>query len=263
MSNDKKNKQISLFENSTIELLQISYSAIALYNECPFRYKLIYIDKLSSSKKQRYYLMMGNTLHSVLRDFFALKKEQRNESTIIELLENRWIPWKIDKEKEKESYNKCKEILREYIGKHSVDSNVFQLEYPFKIRYRDAILKGKMDRIDQLRDESYEIIDYKLGDIIAKSREEIKNDMQWIIYWHSFKELFPKYTPSIMSFIYLGANTKVSIIPTEADENEAKNKLEKIINIIKNDQIYKKTAGIYCNNCYFYQRECKIGEKNG
>jgi DNA helicase-2/ATP-dependent DNA helicase PcrA len=257
MSSEKNEKQISLFDNLQIELLQISYSAIALYNECPFRYKLIYIDKLSSSKKQRYYLMMGNILHLVLREFFAIKKEHRIVSTILKILEDKWIPWKIDKEIERESYDKCEEILRRYIEKHSVDTNVFQLEYPFKIRFHDALLKGKMDRIDKLRDDSFEIIDYKLGDYRAKSTEEIKNDMQWIIYWYSFKELFPNYTPSTISFIYLDANTKVSIIPTKADEIEANNKLEEIIDIIKNDRIFKKRAGIYCNNCYFYKKECQ------
>jgi len=252
--------QNELFDIKTGIPERYSYSMFAIYNECPFRYKLIYRDKISSSKKQRYYIMMGLILHQVLFDLFRLDKGKRNYHTMLKMLDRRWKKWNIDKEKEKFCYEQCKIILNNFSNTFPLDVHIFTLENNFKVSIDNDLLIGKIDRVDRLEDETYEIIDYKLGDKDIKKVDEIKQDLQWFIYWYAFKKIFNPMRPKKITFIFLDANKKVSFNPTHLEEKNSLSKLKKLIHAIKTDRTFAKKPGQYCNNCYFFEKECKFGD---
>lgn len=236
--------------------LPYSYSMIALYESCPFRYKLAYLDKVTASKKQRFYIIVGSTLHLVLQDFFSLKVDQRTVKNIIDLLDKRWNRWNSDKDKD-QYLRQCEEILARFCQSFPVDTEVFALEHGFKVAFGESLLKGKIDRIDRMKNGTYEIIDYKLGDATAKNIDHIKSNLQWIFYWHAFKKLYPMYKPSTVSFYFLEATQKVSFQPTAGDEEQALARLKQQIETIKSDTLFIKKTSRDCNNCYFLGSECR------
>lgn len=254
--------QNGLFELNNIPE-KYSYSMLAIYNDCPFRYRLIYRDKISSSKKQRFYLMMGLTLHQVLFDFYKLKLEKRNFNSMLEILNKRWKNWIIDQHKEKDCYEQCKSILYNFSKTFPLNSNIFALEHNFKIPIGNDLLIGKIDRIDKLADGAYEIIEYKLGDKQIKKERAIKDDLQWFIYWFAFKKIFNPMKPKKITFIFLDANESVSFNPPPIEEKKSLSKLKNLIQTIKTDKVFEKKPSQNCNNCYFFNKECIIGGVNG
>jgi ATP-dependent helicase/DNAse subunit B len=201
--------------------------------------------------------MIGLTLHQVLFDFFRLENDKRNTKSMFEILNKRWKKWNIDQQKEKDSYEQCKIILNNLCNTLPLNADIFTLEYNFKVPIDDDILIGKIDRIDRLKDKTYEIIEYKLGDKDIKKDHEIKQDLQWFIYWYAFKKIFHPMRPKKISFIFLDANKIVSFNPTPLEEKNGLINLRQQINLIKKEKSFIKRPGQYCNNCYFLEKECK------
>ena len=50
---------------------RISYSQISMYNECPFKWKLNYVDKLSI-RESNIHLIFGTAMHEVLQTYLEI-----------------------------------------------------------------------------------------------------------------------------------------------------------------------------------------------
>ena len=50
---------------------RISYSQLSMYNDCPLRWKLNYVDKLSVSESN-IYLIFGTAMHEVLQTYLEV-----------------------------------------------------------------------------------------------------------------------------------------------------------------------------------------------
>ena len=50
---------------------RISYSQLSMYNECPLKWKLNYVDKLSISESN-IYLIFGTAMHTVLQKYLEI-----------------------------------------------------------------------------------------------------------------------------------------------------------------------------------------------
>lgn len=255
--------QNNLFNQKISKPEKFNYSMFAIYAECPFRYKLIYRDKISSSKKQRYYIMMGWILHQVMHEIFSFNLEQRNIKSMKQILSSKWISWNTDQDKEEQCFQLCEDYLENFCSNYDLNSNVVIREFSIKESYKRDILSGKIDRIDKLNDGTFEIIEYKLGDENKKNLEEIKKDLQWYIYWYLFKKKFPGFKPTLVTFYFLESNRKVSFNPEIKDERNAEIRLTNKIEEIKNDKVFIQKPGKYCNNCYFLNKECRPRGNDG
>ena len=49
-------------------MVRISYSQISMYNDCPLRWKLKYVDKVSISESS-IHLIFGTAMHEVLQHY--------------------------------------------------------------------------------------------------------------------------------------------------------------------------------------------------
>jgi len=58
--------------------------------------------------------------------------------------------------------------------------NIYFLEKDFRFKFQDFLIKGKIDRVDKIADNSFEIIDYKTGE--SKNKLKTEDKRQLILY---------------------------------------------------------------------------------
>src|SRR4030042_2134236 len=170
-----------------------SYSKIALFLECPLRYKYAYIDNVKHKYQNTFYLNVGRSMHNTLKYFFdLLDKNDRNSEILAKLLK---FFWDDSNFKTLDESNYWYDIMSNSLYRYlDIDktycSNVENLEEQFfKFELGDNILNGKIDRIDMISKNEIELIDYKTGDFSGNLVENIKNDFQWGFYFLGSKYL--------------------------------------------------------------------------
>ncbi|MBI2025972.1 MAG: ATP-dependent helicase [Candidatus Levybacteria bacterium] len=265
-----KETQLSLIEWGQKELAQekastkaipinyISYSHIQTFDICPLHYKLKFILKIPTipTAPQSF----GTSIHLVLRDFYQswINKEDLNINmkNIAKLFK---LEWKDEgyssREHEKRALNKAKQIVFKYL-KNNFDKNnlPLALEIPFVFNIGELKVGGRIDRIDKLKNEKIEIIDYKTGQNVLTDKDLIDNK-QLSLYGLAAREVLEKpfnINPDnlVLSLHFLETNTKVS---TQRDDIQLGKIREYVLE--KKDQISKSnfecSKSIYCKNCEY------------
>ena len=64
---------------------RISYSQLSMYSDCPLRWKLNYVDKLSVSESN-IYLIFGTAMHTVLQKYLEIMYHDSVRTLIYYLL---------------------------------------------------------------------------------------------------------------------------------------------------------------------------------
>jgi inactivated superfamily I helicase/CRISPR/Cas system-associated exonuclease Cas4 (RecB family) len=152
-----------------IDLSKRSWSAssFGIYLKCKRKYYLQYILKIKehhfSLKPQGFEL--GTIIHDILEDIY---KKQSSFLNYDELYNQ--IIYNINQEKVKNPYlifdiellkKKLSKFVKNEISRFQNGIIVKECEKEFKITHNNIVLSGKIDRIDQNNNGSYDIIDYK------------------------------------------------------------------------------------------------------
>jgi diguanylate cyclase (GGDEF)-like protein len=233
--------------------LTLSYSKINMYLTCPRRYKFSYVDGLSAKfKRDMPYLSMGESVHSTLHKFFNLPVEKRSFEQLQHLLKRCWLRkgYK-DLTEERDYGHKALDILENFYNNFDSKIKPVLLEKFFSIEDTNFRLCGKIDRVDKLDNDEYEVIDYKTGNYVP-SEEEVQNDLQMKIYGLGVKNLVKTY-PQKCSFIFLLHNEKISIELNEEILQETKNIINDTALKIANDEIFEPKKNQFCHSCDFAQ----------
>lgn len=185
------NDNLTLFgeDNPTNKTKQesFSYSKIALFLECPLRYKYAYKDHLRHKYQNTFYLNVGRNIHNTFKSFFAfVDSNNRNSENLIKLLRYYWK--ESDFKSSDESYywfETVENSLKNYLNidrAYCYKIETLEEQY-FKFELDKNLLDGKIDRIDMISRNEIELIDYKTGDFSGNTEENIKADLQWIFYF--------------------------------------------------------------------------------
>jgi len=166
----------------------LSHSSINLYLDCPKKWQFKYIDKIP--EKPRHFFSFGKTVHDALEYLYGGQTlPPPNLEQLLERYEKRWISEGYQSPQQEEDYKtQGRRILEEYYAKH-IDS--FRLpyfvEYEFLLKVDGVSVRGFVDRIDKIGDDALEILDYKTGKAIPKSR--VEQDAQLTMYQMACEEL--------------------------------------------------------------------------
>jgi RecB family exonuclease len=159
----------------------LSHSSISMYQECPWRYKLKYVDKIP--EKPKHFFSFGQSMHKALEFFYQVKvlPAPSLEELLASYKEN-WVSVGYrDGEQEAEYFQQGQHILREYHKRHSAAFQIpFSVEYDFQMMVEGIPVTGKVDRIDRLPDGRLSVLDYKTGKALASAR--IEEDAQLTMY---------------------------------------------------------------------------------
>jgi putative RecB family exonuclease len=161
-------KVVSSINSKITKPMAFSYSKLSLYEECPFKYKCRYIDKLPEEPKS--YFALGNSVHNAMEFMYKVSAPPFPElKDVLKELKREWS-MKNWMQKgynsiahEKKDYNTAVEMIEVYYKKHQ------PLKVPFLLEYRTTVEVDGLkviiiaDKINYLGNGEIEIIDYKTG----------------------------------------------------------------------------------------------------
>ncbi|KKS56588.1 MAG: UvrD/REP helicase [Candidatus Magasanikbacteria bacterium GW2011_GWA2_42_32] len=182
-----------------------------------------------------------------------MAKNQTQIPSLEDLLtfyESAWIDdWYENKKQKEEYFAKGKKILKDFYEKSAWRVPKF-LEAGFHLKIGEYKLRGQIDRIDPLPDDTIELIDYKTGS--PKKLEDLKleDKEQLLIYQLAATESLNE-KPSLLSFYYLDNNTKVSFLGTPTELNKIKEKVALSIDAIRLSDFPAKPSPFNCAHCDF------------
>jgi DNA helicase-2/ATP-dependent DNA helicase PcrA len=252
-----------------------SFSQIKSYNACPYQYKLAHIIKIPTRSSASF--SFGTTMHSTLQKFyqrvqelnkaeqfslFAAVAAPKNGQTavpdlkeLLDFYDESWIgDWYKNKKQKDEYYETGKDILKTFYETQKDHWTVpVALERSFKIRVGDYLLKGRIDRVDQLPDGTLEILDYKTGQ--PKEKVEGEDKDQLVIYQIAVSQL-PDFknigAPGRLTYYYLTDNSTVEFLGSEKDVAKISEKLSAAIEKICRGDFAATPGSHVCKSCEFH-----------
>lgn len=245
---------------------KISFSQIAAFSNCPQQYKYAHIIGVPSYGKHQ--MSFGKSMHDALQSFmerivankamiqsslFAADSERVAMPTLHDLLEmydGAWIDeWYPDTKTRDDYRHRGEQYLREYYALMAQNPpSPKYLEKGFTLKVGDVLVKGRIDRIDDV-EGGVEIIDYKTGS--PKTKLEWDDRRQLVLYAIAGEESFtPPLVVKKLTFYYLESNTAVSFEPTDKDKEKLKLQIRDTMEQIRTST-FEATPGPQCQYCDF------------
>lgn len=227
--------------------LELSFSKISAYRYCPWKYKLLYVDGVKVSPNP--HISLGLTVHRTLEDFH--KNEGRSLDDLLEIYDKVWVNEGFQNPQQTmHFYEKGVKMLKDYWDWSQLrKSEVVAVEKEFRFPVGRRILRGIIDRIDKLPDDTYEVIDYKThAEMWEQSR--IDSDLQLTLYAMGCEEIM-KVQPAALSYYFLAHNKVVTTSRSKIHFDEALQELENVAQKIEGGEFPPDTAK--CARCDFKQ----------
>ncbi|HUY74225.1 MAG TPA: ATP-dependent DNA helicase [Candidatus Dormibacteraeota bacterium] len=158
--------------------VQLSYSAIAAYLDCPRQYWYRYEQRLPAVQSAE--AVHGVILHDVLRRAGEIRREGGavNASRLRSILAEVWSTTAFPDERRAPTFRRNGAAqLEAYRKKGGLDAVPAYLEHPFQVEVDGWTLRGVIDRIDRTA-LGWSIVDYKSGRPVARR----KRDLQLALY---------------------------------------------------------------------------------
>lgn len=243
--------------------MRTSYSAIDTYLQCPQKYKFQEIDRIKVPKNRE--AVFGTLIHSTLKFMFCRDPLFPTLDEVINYFRENWpaketlkIPWSA--EEEKTYFAEGVRVLKKFYEKNAPwNFTVVDLESHFEIPLEDKngavhILAGKIDRIDKLPDDTYEIIDYKTGKRMP-SQAVLDKDLQLSLYSLGLQKRWPhlKAEDIKLSLYFLKhgekLSTKITPEATARTKNEILKNITEIQDKLASGKEFEPMPGALCDWC--------------
>ncbi|OIP99149.1 hypothetical protein AUK40_00945 [Candidatus Wirthbacteria bacterium CG2_30_54_11] len=233
-----------------------SYSQLQTFESCPLKYKYSYIYRIPTETGRA--LVFGQVIHRTLKDFHdGLGKGLPSTlDALLELFEHNWSREGYDSAEEvDQQFARGQDILRRY---HAEQHGVFVpsafLEKGFILKTGQHALTGYIDRIDQLPDGTYEVIDYKTGKMqdLETLEKKVKTDEQLSIYALACRDVL-KIEVSRLTLYFIEEGLKAS---TQRDAAQMEAQEQQIVSIADRIQTssFEATPDVRtCGFCAYHE----------
>ena len=245
-----------------------SFSQLNTFNNCPQKYKLLYIDNIKK-KDESIEGYLGKTVHEVLEWIYNNKFEycvwDKIENKYEELWDKNWhcdiYISIIKRQYNKNHFKKIGlECLRNYYknqgGPYLKYDHIISTEVVVETRIGKYKFKGIIDRLDE-NEDSINIHDYKTGK--PKSQLMMNKDLQLVIYLLAIQK--KRKTKKIILNWHFLKHAKVQKQHIRVTKNQTeieKNKEDVIKNVeqivkAKKNKDFPPNENFLCNWCYLWE----------
>lgn len=119
-------------------------------------------------------------------------------------------------------------------------------------------LKGTIDLITKVNDNTLEIVDWKTGRRLdwatgqEKTPEKLQNDPQLMIYHYAISQLYPQYDHVMVTIYFINDGGPFSILFDKSDLARTEQMLQKKFEVIKQTRLPRLNKTWMCNKlCHF------------
>jgi DNA helicase-2/ATP-dependent DNA helicase PcrA len=248
---------------------KFSFSQIAAFSSCPLQYKYAHILKIPTFG--RFQFSFGQTMHLTLEKFMkrlldtnlntqvslfmvetdASKPSLPAERELLDMYAasfiDEWYPDSKTREEYRESGTKAlKEFYRGIVEK---TPKPIMLEAGFTLKLDDILLKGRIDRIDEV-EGGVEIVDYKTGR--AKDKLDWDAKRQLILYALAGERCFnPPLKVKALTYYYVETNEAVSFTPTDKEREKLIEEIKGTVGAIRESSFEPTPGPFVCKYCDF------------
>lgn len=176
------------------KMLQLSVSSIDTFNMCKAKWYYDYIERLPKPKS--YHLTAGSFIHKILEIFLRRYKKSndlRDAAKVAYSLaqKDQYIAPDLTEEIRKEAKAWLKELVQKYEKQPELIPNVLKIETPFNFKLLvdtdvEILIRGFIDRVDQIDENTIEIIDYK-----TNSNPDYLKPLQLVVYAIALEKKYP------------------------------------------------------------------------
>lgn len=228
------------------EPLNVSFSSINAYINCPFMYKLVYyyLFEYVSTSQQKY----GEILHNCLNMLHTHIKEGQkvDEQVIIDIVGKCWTRIYESSEKDIKNRRKLEADLYSYYEElEDYLKEVVSTEEPFSLYSQDLLISGRTDLVMKNRSNELELVDFKSRE--ETGLEETQVELQLKIYNYALKE---EYQFDKLCAYHFSTCKRTYF---ESDEEDLKSTRELIENICTriNKEEFSRSKTALCESCFF------------
>ena len=258
-------------------LHKLSSSSYNKWDFCQWAWTLTY--RMGFEDKAGPSAFLGSIAHKVLENlsnYYKDGKIEYSEEFIVKEWEKVFTEYCYDSPESAENIpmNKIKNVARGVVDIIHSDYTPFtdktisledRFEIPleedrFKIDNRYLKITGLIDRVDQLDEESIEIVDYKTGSrkkFMGGSNEkqgatQLSQEIQPMMYYMAASHLYPKFKNILVTFYYLVDGGPVYIPFSFSDHKQIKDKIYQQFIDIRSNEDPNRNIGWHCKKvCHF------------
>lgn len=248
-----------------------SHSSLSTFQQCPARFKFIYLDKISKPY-DGIESFVGRRVHELLE--FLYDEIQQRRLPMFDEIDDLYLDnWKKKFHKDviiiKKGYsfdhyfNIGRDCVRQYYRKNqpfSQPAKETEYELLFKLDDEDDFqIKGIIDRLDYLGQGRWEIHDYKTSTRLM-SQFEADKSRQLALYQIGLEKNLKEIVSVELVFHFLRQGVEVTTQRTPRQLNnlkiKTKNLIHTIIDRVNNSGSFEPRESALCDWCFFWE-ECE------
>lgn len=226
------------------EPLNVSFSSINAYINCPFMYKLVYyyLFEYVSTSKQKY----GEILHNCLNmlHILILNNQNVDMDIIKDIVDKCWT--RIYETDQIDALNKKKledNLHRYYLEMKDHMKEIISTEEPFSLFSEDILISGRTDLVMKNNLDELELVDFKSREEAGLLETQV--ELQLKIYDYALKE---EYQFDKLCAYHFTSGDKTYF--QSEDNEDIKTLIENICNQIGREE-FKRSKTALCESCFF------------
>lgn len=246
-----------------------SHSKLSSYEQCSYKYKLKYIDKIPSPIEKSIEAHLGICTHDTL-EWLYKEVLQNRLPELDELLQRYAAQWKRDYKDNflivktnvtAEDYkNKGIQFIIDYYMKHKpFKDGTLEMEKQIFVSLApesEHKIIGYIDRLVHNKEtDEYEVHDYKTANHLP-DKKKFEEDRQLALYSIGIKQLLGQNKKVILTWHYLNHNMQIFSKRTNDQLEQLKKDIIQLIKKIEQTTDFKTNTSILCNWCE-YKDYCK------
>jgi RecB family exonuclease len=228
--------------------MQLSYSKVRTYRECPLKYRFTYVEKLP--KPPRPFTLATRMHHALNAYHLYARPGQPNFEEMVRRYDEAWDIARRPEVREDRQYREGLALLEQY--HQNVGPTIqppLMLERRVKLPLGPHTLHAVIDRVD-MTEAGPEVIDYKMARELP-AQETVDSDLQLGIY-HVALEETEGMPPAQLSLYFLRHGRKLSTHKTPGESRALLGELIETADGITRDRRWDPCPGDACQTCDFW-----------